>query len=166
MIGPVQLLVVGFDKPDFQGEVLAHLQKLREHDVVRVIDILVVNKDADGVVETVQITGLSDEEIAELGAVVEALVGLAAAVDGDGEGAAGLWAGEDSISEEHVLDVLDEIPNDTAVAIALLEHRWAIPLREAIMSAGGFPIIDSWLHPRDLVEVGLLAAAEAEQSLS
>jgi len=63
------------------------------------------------------------------------------------------------------VDVLAEIPPDTAVAIALLEHRWAIPLREAIIAAGGFPIIDTWVHPRDLVEVGLLAAAEAEQNL-
>src|SRR5277367_1897544 len=100
MIGPVQLLVVGFDKPDFQGEVLAHLQSLREHDVVRVIDILLVSKDADGVVETTQITGLSDEEIADLGAVLEALVGLASAADGDGAGAAGLWSEEESLSED------------------------------------------------------------------
>ena len=64
MIGPVQLLVVGFDKPDFHGEVLAHLQSLREHDVVRVIDILLVAKDPDGVVSTTQITGLSEEEAA------------------------------------------------------------------------------------------------------
>ena len=62
--------------------------------------------------------------------------------------------------------MLEEIPPDTAVAIALLEHRWAIPLREAIVRAGGFPILDTWVHPRDLVEVGLLAAEEAEQSLS
>ena len=62
--------------------------------------------------------------------------------------------------------MLAEIPPDTAVAIALLEHRWAIPMREAIVKAGGFPILDTWVHPRDLVEVGLLAAAEAEASLS
>ena len=49
-LGPVQLLVVGFDRPDFSGEVLAELERLRESDAVRVIDLLVVRKDADGVV--------------------------------------------------------------------------------------------------------------------
>ena len=49
-LGPVQLLVVGFDRPDFSGEVLAELERLRASDVVRVIDLLVVHKDADGVV--------------------------------------------------------------------------------------------------------------------
>ncbi len=83
------------------------------------------------------------------------------------EGAARLWSQEGGgLGEEDLLDVLEEIPPDTAVAIALLEHRWAIPLREAIVRAGGFPILDTWVHPRDLIEVGLLAAEEAEQSLS
>ncbi len=162
MIGPVQLLVVGFQEPEFRGEVLAQLQTLREQDLVRVIDILVVNKDADGAVTTGQLTDLSEGEAQELGAVVKALVGLGEIAGGDAEGAAALWSQEDGLGEDQLLDVLEEIPPSTAVAIALLEHRWALPLREAIVNAGGFPILDTWVHPRDLVEVGLLAAAEAE----
>jgi uncharacterized membrane protein len=165
VIGPVQLLVVGFEHPDFRGEVLAQLQTLREHDVVRVIDILLVHKDAEGAVGTAQISDLSEDEAQEFGAVAEALIGLGAAAGGDAEGAAALWAQESGLVEEDLLDVLAEIPDDTAVAIALLEHRWAIPLRKAIIATGGFPLIDTWVHPRDLVEIGLLAAAEAEQEL-
>jgi uncharacterized membrane protein len=159
VIGPVQLLIVGFDHPDFQGEALAELQRLKEHDVVRVIDILLVAKDADGVVSTAEITGLSETDAKELGEVVQALVGLGAAIEGAGADAAALWAENAGLTEDHLIDVLDEIPADSAVAIALLEHRWAIPLRGAIMAAGGFPVIDTWIHPRDLVEVGLLTAA-------
>jgi hypothetical protein len=163
----VQLLVVGFEQPNFQGEVLEQLQSLREHDVVRVIDILVASKDAEGEVTTLQISDLSANEAQELGEVVKALIGLGEIAGGDAEGAAQLWSQEEGeLSEEDLLDVLAEIPPETAVAIALLEHRWAIPLREAIITAGGFPIIDTWVHPRDLVEIGLLAAAEAEQTLS
>jgi uncharacterized membrane protein len=165
MIGPVQLLVVGFEQPDFKGEVLAHLQRLREHDLVRVIDILLVYKDAAGELETRQASDLSAQEAQDLGELAGALIGLGAAAGGDAESAARLWSAEDGLTEEDLVDVLAEIPPDTAVAIALLEHRWAIPLREAIIAAGGFPILDTWVHPRDLIEVGLLAAAEAEQSL-
>ena len=50
-LGPVQLLVIGFGRPDFRGEVLAELERLRESDVVRVIDLLVLRKSADGVIE-------------------------------------------------------------------------------------------------------------------
>jgi uncharacterized membrane protein len=167
MIGPVQLLVVGFEQPNFQGEVLAHLQSLKERDVVRVIDILVVHKQADGTVATRQISQLSANEAQELGDLVKALIGLGELVGGDAEGAAQIWSQDTTgLGEEELLDVLSEIPPDTAVAIALLEHRWAIPLREAIIAAGGFPVLDTWVHPRDLVEVGLLAAEEAQQALS
>jgi hypothetical protein len=40
---------------------------------------------------------------------------------------------------------------------------WAVPLRNAIMSAGGFPISDAFIHVEDLVGIGLLAAEEAEE---
>jgi uncharacterized membrane protein len=165
------MMVVGFDDPDFKGQVLAELDKLRKQELVRVIDILLVQKDAAGEVSTRQITDLSPDEAKELGQVVSALIGLGEAVGGDAEGAARMWSGESDagdvgVTEDDLIDVLAEIPNGSAVAIALLEHRWAIPLREAIISAGGAPIIDTWVHPRDLVEIGLLAAEEAEQALA
>ena len=61
-----------------------------------------------------------------------------------------------------MFDIADSIPNGTAAAIALIEHRWAIPLKEAIGRAGGFPLSDVWIHPLDLVAVGLMAAEELD----
>ena len=112
MIGPVQLLVVGFEEPNFQGEVLAELQSLKENDVVRVIDILVANKDAAGEVETLQISDLSTDEAQEFGEVVKALIGLGEIAGGDAEGAARMWSGDEGtgLTEEDLLDVLAEIP--------------------------------------------------------
>lgn len=164
-IGPVQLLVLGFDQPNFQGEVLAELDRLKKEDVVRVVDSLVVYKDADGEVETMRRSDLDEEEAAEFGATVGALIGLGAAgVEGAKAGAEiGAEAMKEGAGEleEDVWDVLDEIPNDCAAAVVLLEHRWAIPVREAIARAGGFRISDGWVHPLDLVAVGMLAAEEA-----
>ena len=50
-IGPVQLLVLGFQQPDFSGEIREELDRLRDNDLIRVIDALAVRKDADGNVE-------------------------------------------------------------------------------------------------------------------
>ena len=50
-IGPVQLLVLGFKHPDLQGEIRSELDRLRDGDLVRVIDALAVHKDADGTAE-------------------------------------------------------------------------------------------------------------------
>jgi hypothetical protein len=58
-------------------------------------------------------------------------------------------------SDEEEWYIPDAIPEGSSAAIALIEHRWAIPLRDAILRAGGQAVADAWLHPRDLVAVGL-----------
>ena len=78
-MGPVQLLVLGFKQPNFHGEIREELDRLRDNDLVRVIDALAVRKDADGKVSILHESQLSGEETAQVGAVVGALLGLGAA---------------------------------------------------------------------------------------
>ena len=164
-IGPVQLIVLGFDHPKFHGEIIAELERLRESDTVRVIDALAVYKDAEGELEVEHLSNLTQDEAIELGSKIGALIGLG--IDGE-EGfaagaAAGAAAGEDGIevfSEEDAWDVVEEIPNDSAAALVLIEHHWAIPLRDAVARAGGFRISDGFISPLDLVEIGLVSAEE------
>ena len=167
-IGPVQLIVLGFSEPDFHGEIVAELERLRASDTVRVIDALAVHKDADGEIEVQHLSNLSKDEAIELGSKVGALIGLG--IEGEAGleagAAAGAEAGADGIrafSDEDAWDVLEDIPNDSAAALILLEHHWAVPLRDAIARAGGFRISDGFISPLDLVEIGLLTAVEAEQ---
>lgn len=168
-IGPVQLIVLGFDHPDFHGEVIAELERLRENDMVRVIDAIAVYKDADGELETEHLSNLTEQEAIELGSKVGALVGLG--IEGEEGAEAGAALGAEIAAEEgiHPLaeaeewDVLEDIPNDTAAALILLEHHWAVPLRDAIGRAGGFRISDGFISPLDLVEIGLMSAEEAKE---
>ena len=145
-LGPIQLLVVGFDRPDFSGEVLAELERLRESDVVRVIDLLVVRKGADGVVQRLHHSDLALGEAEGAGAVVGALIGLGATHIEDEGGRP---------ADEEFWSLEEAIPNDSAAAIALIEHRWAIGTREAIRAAGGVSVTDAWVHPADLAAAGL-----------
>jgi hypothetical protein len=147
-LGPVQLLVIGFDRPDFSGEVLAELERLRENDVVRVIDLLVVQKDADGVVRRLHHSDLTAGEGA--GAVLGALIGLDATAP----------EGIELPAEEEFWSLDEAIPNDSAAAIALVEHRWAIGTRDAIGAAGGVAVAEAWIHPADLVAAGLVDAED------
>jgi uncharacterized membrane protein len=167
-VGPVQLVVLGFKHPDFHGEIIAELERLREADAVRVIDSLVVYKDAEGELEVEHLSNLTTEEAIELGSKVGALVGLG--IEGEEGMEAGAVAGAEAaaegvhaFSEEEAWDVLEDIPNDSAAALLLLEHHWAVPLRDAIVRAGGFRISDGFISPLDLVKIGLLSAEEAKE---
>jgi uncharacterized membrane protein len=166
-IGPVQLIVLGFNHPEFHGEIIEELERLKEDDTVRVIDSLAVYKDAEGELEVEHLSNLSEDEAIELGTKIGALIGLG--IEGEEGMEAGAEAGAelgaqgiDAFSGEE-WDVLEDIPNDTAAALILLEHHWAIPLRDAIARAGGFRVSDGFISPIDLVAIGLLSAEEANE---
>ena len=168
-IGPVQLIVLGFNHPEFHGEIIEELERLRESDTVRVIDALAVYKDATGDLEVEHLSNLSEQEAVELGSTVGALIGLG--IDGDEGAEAGAAAGAERAASEGISplggveewDVLEDIPNDSAAALILLEHHWAVPLRDAIARAGGFRLGDGFISPLDLIEVGLVSAEEAKE---
>ena len=167
-IGPVQLIVLGFNHPEFHGEIIAELERLRESDTVRVIDALAVHKDADGEIEVQHLSNLSTDEAIELGSKVGALIGLG--IEGEEGMVAGAQAGGEAaadgvnvFSEEEAWDVIEDIPNDSAAALLLLEHHWAVPLRDAVARAGGFRVSDGFISPLDLVEIGLVSSEEAQE---
>jgi uncharacterized membrane protein len=167
-IGPVQLIVLGFNHPNFHGEVIEELERLRASDTIRVIDALAVHKDADGEMEVAHLSNLTEEEAVELGSKVGALIGLGIEGEeglerGAEAGAAAAADGVEVFSDEQAWDVLEDIPNDSAAALILIEHHWAVPLRDAIARAGGFRLSDGFISPLDLVAIGLMEAQEAEE---
>jgi uncharacterized membrane protein len=165
-IGPVQLIVLGFDHPEFHGEIVAELERLRESDTVRVIDSLAVYKDADGELEVQHLSNLTRDEAIELGTVIGALIGLG--IEGEAGMEAGAIAGGEAMADgvellsEDEWDVLEDIPPDSAAALILIEHHWATGLRDAVARAGGSRLGDAFISPVDLVEIGLLAADDMD----
>ena len=167
-IGPVQLIVLGFNHPNFHGEIIDELERLRESDTIRVIDALAVHKDADGEIEVAHLSNLTLEEAVEVGSKVGALIGLG--IEGEEGMEAGAIAGAEAAADgieifddEDAWDVLADIPNDSAAALILIEHHWAVPLRDAIARACGFRISDGFISPLDLIDIGLMTRAEAEE---
>jgi len=167
-MGPVQLIALGFPNPDFHGEVLAELERLRESDTVRVIDALAVYKDDAGELEVAHLSNLSRDEAVELGTLIGELIGLGIAgekgVEAGAEAGAEVGAqGLNPLGDVEGWDVLEDIPNGSAAALILLEHHWAVGLRDAVMRAGGFRISDGFISPLDLIEIGLFTAEEAAE---
>jgi uncharacterized membrane protein len=163
--GPVQMLVLEFDRTRFNGEIMPELERLTDDGVIRLIDLLFVTKTEDGELDVVQASGLSQDEAIEFGAMVGALVGLGmgseeATVRAAEAGAAELEDGH-IFDETEVWYLADAIPAGSSAAVALIEHRWAIPLRDKIVQAGGIALADEWIHPSDLIAVGAAAGAAA-----
>jgi uncharacterized membrane protein len=135
---------------------------------VRVIDALAVYKDAAGEIEVMHLSNLSKDEAIELGSKVAALIGLG--IEGEEGMEAGAELGAEAAAEGFVVfsdddawDVLEDIPDDSAAALILIEHHWAVPLRDAVARAGGFRLADGFISPLDLVAIGLATTEEAER---
>ena len=142
MIGPVQVLVVGFDQPTFSGEVLAEFARLREAGLVRLIDVLLVSRSEDGMLETLE---APEAAAADLG-------GLAVEVLGQPENASQAETSE--IDTDAMWSLADAIPVGGTAAVALIEHVWAAPLSAATQRAGGSLLEETWLarEDRELLE--------------
>ena len=159
-LGPVQVLVVGYgEDAQFKGEALDELKKLMDADIVRLVDLLVVHKNDDGSIDKIEISDIN--ELEKVGAVAGALLGFGAAGEEGAE--VGAVAGAEAVEGGSMFDpdqvwfIADAIPEGMTAAVAVLEHRWAIPLRDAIARSGGMALADEWIHPQDLIELGIEA---------
>jgi uncharacterized membrane protein len=160
--GPVQMLVLEFDRTRFDGEVMPELERLKDQGTIRVIDLLFVAKPEGGELEVVQQSDLTKDDAIEFGAIVGALVGLGTGSEEKTIRAA--EAGAQEMEDGHLLGdtevwyLADAIPEGSSAAVVLIEHRWAIPLRDKIVKAGGIALADEWIHPADLIAIGSAAS--------
>jgi uncharacterized membrane protein len=140
--GPMQLLVIVFDNPNFHGQIRRELESLMEKEIIRLIDLLFVWKDDGGNIKSMEATQLDEEEKMRFGAFVGGLIGYGAGgEEGAREGAeAGILAAAREnygITEEDILEITEAIPEGTAAALLIIEHLWAKSLKQAIRDSGG-----------------------------
>jgi hypothetical protein len=126
-----------------------------------------VQKDEQGDLVAVQASDLGHDDAVAFGTLAGALIGFG--FGGEEEMSRAAHVGANEMEDGHFFDdsdiwyVGDAIPPGASAAIALIEHRWAIPLRDRIAEAGGVALADEWIHVKDLIAVGV-AAAEASAS--
>jgi uncharacterized membrane protein len=165
-IGPLQLLVVGFTDPRLDGSVLGTLADASEAGLLRVVDLLGIYKDDDGSVVAAEMSDLTADEAMTYGAWVGALIGLGA---GGAEGAEmGALVGAISAADEYeyglddqqLASIAEDIPPGGAAMLLVVEHRWAIPFRNAMRASGGILIAQDFLNPEALIALGAEIAPE------
>ncbi len=156
-MGPIQMLSLAFPGNHFKGEILPELERLKQEKIIRIIDLLLVRKDAEGNTMVTTASDLDWDEAVSFGSYVGALAGYAAG------GAAGIergaMAGAAELADGHLFDeddvfrVTQSLPNNMSAALVLLEHLWAKPLLEAVDRAGGVELGNDWVRPEEVVSV-------------
>jgi uncharacterized membrane protein len=138
-LGPIEIVVLGFPGSRFTGEIRPRIVDLVERDIVTVIDALLITKDEDGTVGYLELEQLVDDP------EISALSGL-------------LTSRLDLLASEDATELATNLqPGSSALAL-VFEHRWMVPVREAIVESGGVLLAD--LHvPPEVVE-SVLAAVE------
>lgn len=144
MTGPVQVLVVGFDQPNFSGEVVAEFARLRDAGIVRLVDMLVVSRTAEDTFEALDLAEGLEADIGEVAASILGQPENSAAIDRQGA----------EVDTASTWSLADAIPVGGTAAVALIEHTWAGPLSAAIQRAGGTLLEETWLarEDRELLE--------------
>jgi hypothetical protein len=146
MSAPLQMVMLAFDGNRFEGRILA--ERLREEGIVRLVGLLFVRKDVDGTITSLQESDLEPPAALLIGSAMRDLIGTRrfAAVTGG--------ASETSLfgyTDADVRRIAAEVPTNTAVALALFEHLWALELKETIVDAGGFVVADGLVGPAALL---------------
>ena len=172
-VGPVQVIVFGFDRTDqFRGEVLQELTNLRGRGLIRLLDLFLALKDTSGEIVAVELNDLTEQESVEFGRVVSTLLGISNVSVGELAASAVeniLAAASHSVGLDYkgLRQVVEDLPSCKAFGVLMFEHTWAIPLRDAIRRAGGVPLAQGFITPEALLMVGeeLRAITEAERTI-
>lgn len=114
--GPVDVVVIAFGEPYFDGSSLVELGKQSAAGVIRVLDIVVLTKDAEGNCFRIEISDLPEEDIAPVAFLEAATIGL--------------------FDDEDVATFAEGMVPGSAVAALAIEHTWAIDLTNALVDAG------------------------------
>jgi len=147
-MGPLEYLVVGFEGNRFTGQILRELRAARDKGIIRVVDLLLLTKDASGNLAAMELSDLSGEEAEQLGPIAGDLLQV--------------------LEPDDVEAAASTIPTNSSAGLLLFEHTWAVGLKQAIMNAGGIPLAGGLVAPAvvQLLEAELAKAAAQEATRS
>ena len=140
-LGPLEYTVIGFDKPDFKGEIAAELKKVVDKRIIRIVDVVVIYKDAMGKVDLAELDNISDESFKSFAGLIQDRMGL--------------------LTPEDLTLLAAEMPQNSAALVLLFEHRWAEDIKDAIGRAGGFLVSRDYIVPEALALLNAELEAEA-----
>lgn len=132
MHGPIDYIIVGFEKLNFNGKILSELKTQEDKGIIKVLALALVAKDANGAVTSVDAASLGDDAVVEFTQTLPS---------------------GDLVNEEDITEVGELLDNDTAAGLLIVEHLWAKGLKQAIVEANGTLIAEGRIHPEAAEEI-------------
>lgn len=132
-LGPLEFIVLGFEGNNFDGSIAAEIEKVVEKKIIRLVDVVIVTKDASGEPAIVEIDNKEDPRFASFAPLLADSMGL--------------------FTAEDLVTIAEEMPANTTGLILLFEHRWAENIKDALIDAGGFLVTRQTISPEALAEV-------------
>jgi len=142
MIGPLQLVVIGFDDDKYARDIILEIKSLRQKKAIRLFDLLYIFKHPDGTIDSREVSDLQEEEQREFGTLIKSLIGLSTkdVEHADAEEVAGAVPGahtEFGLSDEELQAVAKDLPDGSSGIFVAFEHVWARKFKEAILKNNG-----------------------------
>jgi len=137
-LGPVDWIVVEFPGSRFNGEIAPALADLVDRGLVRVLDLLIIRKDADGSIEGFELSDLDEDEAGALRGFESELAML--------------------LSEDDVTAVAAALEPGSTAGVLVYENLWAAPFASAVRRSGGQLVANGRIPIQ-----ALLAAVEEDE---
>ena len=140
-LGPLEYVMVAFEGNRFSGEIITALRDAQEKGIIWVIDMLVIKKDEQGNVMALELSDLNEEEARPFGFLAGGLLSI--------------------FEPDDVEATAEQMPNNSAAGLLLIEDTWAIPLKEAILNAGAVARTGGLVAPEVVQAIEAEIEAEA-----
>lgn len=138
--GPIEILCIKFPETVVSKDIAAALKALIDTQMIRIVDIVFVQKHGSGDVTLVEIDEMDNIDHSFLDPLIADIAGL--------------------ISEEDVADIAEDLDNDSFATILLFENTWATAFSNAVLKAGGQLVLSDRIPSRVVDEA--IAAQTAE----
>jgi hypothetical protein len=159
---PMQLIALAFDNLELDLRIWHTVNRLEHPDVINLVDSLALTKTIHDEIIAIEMTDLPTGQAGAYGGIIRRLLEIDVhtppLVDSELERALGRAMlvyneYEYGMTGDELETVLDDIPRRGGVIMLLLEHVWALPLREAVMDEGGYLLAQDFLSPEILASV-------------
>jgi hypothetical protein len=115
--GPIDFFVIEFKTDQLKGESLPALLELVEKKIIRLIDLVIIQKDEEGNYQVLEMEELSPDVVAVFEPLEVEINGM--------------------IQIEDIELIAEAMENNTTAALLLIENLWAIKFGEAAIRSGG-----------------------------